>query len=130
MDKSKATVKPESRNVNRLFERVKDLNKLIISRGMVLLEIIEITHNSGIILPSTVDREGYEFYKVIKTGNKDFKDLHPDSPNLDEGLTREGNIVLSMRPSMTPLLEKDGKKYMIIAEGTIISQVTSDNFSG
>lgn len=129
MKNTKATNGLESPSSNRLFEKIKDINKVIIPRGMVLLEVIQVTRDSGIILPSTIDRSNYVYHKVIKSGSIDFKANHPDSLNLDEGLTKVGNIVLTMRTYMFQLLIKNNKEYVIIPENNILSQVTIDNFT-
>lgn len=126
MNKQKHPIEPEPKN--RLFEKVIDINKLILPRGMVLLEEIDTSSNNKIILPEGVDRGDFVYFKVIKSGTIDFAAKHPDSANLPEGITKVGNIVLTMRQTMFQLLSYKDRVFIIVPESNIQSQVTPDNF--
>lgn len=117
--------KKESVEVNKLTEKVVDITKLIIPRGMVLLEVVE-PKKSNIILPEGYDKTGLVYYKVIKTGNQDFKKVSPEF--IDSSFTRPGNIAISLTPSMTPVLTNKDKEYLVVSDHSIQSQVTEDNF--
>lgn len=111
---------------NKLSEKIRDISKIIIPRGAVLLEIVE-KNDTGLFLPEGFDKTGYVYFKVVKTGNADFATTHLEYK--DEGITKEGNIVLYLRPNQAPILVNKGKEYIIVSETLIESQVTADNFS-
>lgn len=122
MEKAKAS---EPVRKNRLSERIKDITKSVIPRGHVLLEVVEPV-NTGIILPDTMDKTGIIYYKVIKTGNDDFKKKHPEF--VDEGFTQVGNIVITIKEGRSVPLTNNGKTYIVVHDSLLETQVTPDNF--
>ena len=119
---------PESTK-NVLSEKIKDMSKLIISRGMVLLEIIkQDSALNEIYLPETVDKAelGKEHFIVYKLGDDEFAKKHPDFVSASD--TKVGNIIISMRPSNARILTNKGKEFILVPDSLIECQVTSDNF--
>lgn len=118
--------KPEQRK-NRLSERIKDMTQLVIAKGHVLLEVVEPSATmSGIVLPDTMDKTGIIYYKVIKTGDDDFKKTHPDF--IGENITKVGNIVITIKEGRSVPLTNSGKTYIVVHESFIEAQVTPDNY--
>lgn len=113
---------------NKLSERIKDITKMSIPKGNVLLRRVEEKSKSGIILLDK-NKDEFSYFIVVKTGMEDFIKLHPESTNTSEGITKAGNIIISMRPAMTPILVNDEVEYLNIHESMILSQVTPDNFN-
>ena len=127
MNQNKAqTAKGPEDYENKLSENILDMSKVIIPRGSVLLEVQEIEPLNGLILPDSVDKSSYEYWIVYKLGDDDFAKTHPEFKS--ESATKVGNVVVSVTPQSTPILTKDGKKYLQVHESSIRTQVTPDNF--
>jgi len=123
---------PEAPIKNPLSEKIKDISKLIVPRGNVLLELIQINSalsKSNIIIPDTVDQSelGLTYYVVYKTGNDSFKETHPEF--VDESQTKVGNVVIILKPSGVNILTNKGREFIQVHESLIVSQVTPDNFT-
>jgi len=121
---------PEGPVKNPLSEKIIDMNKLIISKGSVLLEIIEKKSAiNEIYLPESVDKAqfGSIYYVVFKLGDDDFKLSHPEFVSANN--TKVGNIVISLRPANAKILTNKGKEYILVPDGLIESQVEPDNFN-
>jgi len=121
---------------NAISERIKDIEKLIIPRGHALIEIIDPYKESGsnLILPDGVDITDMSYFKVIKLGDEDFfKKL--DTPEAKEKLneleqvTKVGNIIITLKPTRTPILTHKNKEYLVVHTSSIECQVEPDNFS-
>ena len=128
---NKQSKEPEKTFKNKLSENVLDMSKLIIPRGNVILEMVELESaisKSNIIMPDTVDKEslGLSYYVVFKTGDDDFAKLHPEFKS--ESQTKVGNIIISITPQNTPILTNAGKEYIQVHESSIKTQVEPNNF--
>jgi hypothetical protein len=126
-NQSKGPEKAPTKNV--LSEKVQDMSKLIISKGMVLLEIIkQESAVSDLYLPDTVSKAdlGKEHFVVYKLGDDDFKKKHPEFITASD--SKIGNIVISLRPSNTRILTKEDREFILVPDSLIECQVTPDNF--
>jgi len=111
-----------------LSEKIKDITKIPLQRGQVLLEIIE-KKIGDLFLPEGFDRSKseYVYFKVLKTGNEEFAKTHPEF--IYDGITSTGNYVLYLKPNAAPILSNKGKEYLIVHESILDIQVTPDNYT-
>jgi len=111
-----------------LSEKIKDITKIPLQRGQVLLELIE-KKIGDLYLPESFDKSKseYVYFKVLKTGNEEFAKTHPEF--IYDGITSTGNYVLYLKPNASPLLSNKGKEYLIVHESILDIQVTPDNYT-
>ena len=116
---------------NQLTEKIKDLDKVTLARGLVLAEVINpYKATANLTLPGSAVTSGVGYLKVIKTGDDDLKEVLPDYKPADPH-TKPGNIILSLNrnyEATANIVHHGGKEYVVFSGNAIAMQTAEDNF--
>ncbi len=121
--------KEQSPTLTELPKRIKNFDKLIIPKGYVLLETIEVKSKSGIVMPDGAQAsQDYVYHKVKTTGYHVQEEFDKSFKANEYTMTRPGNIVLFLNPRPFPGLHYKDKVYLVVSEGDIKIQIPGDHF--